>query len=177
MATLSAYLYNNSIPFQSEVNDFAGWAGDLITVNIEVNQNKDNSQYSGDVYKCALDIIASKNIESHFNFSDFAGDLDALNIYGLLEDNRTIFNVVQEYYKTPVRNRASLFYKTRFSSDSDTLNEEAKRYMLSIEPQVNYLRTSLQSNFDVPAWSYEEGEQIAEAFATVLLNAVNKENI
>ncbi|XJZ27540.1 glycoside hydrolase domain-containing protein [Bacillota bacterium Lsc_1132] len=176
MATLSALLFNK-LPYNQDVNDFAGWGGDLVTVAIDVLNHKNDTMYSGDTYKCALDFIASKVNQSYFGFGDYGADTDAFNFCLNLDNNtHPIYNTVTDYYQSGVLKRSTLFYGTRFNSDQETLTSAAQRIMVSQEDlEIVTLRAKFKSVNHVPDYSDDDGMQIANAFITVLLNAFNHE--
>lgn len=176
-ATLSALLYANLPLVSLTVKDLAGWAGDLITVAIDVYKHKDNPKYDGDVYKCALDYIGTKTKVGYFPFEDLLADVDAINISKpLLEDtSKLIYPVTREYYEGNVSSRFTQFFKNRFNENEEILRKQARDYMVGIQPDIWSARNMFKKVFNVPDYNEDEGIKIANAFADLIISFVDKE--
>lgn len=181
MATLSALLYANLPLVGTTQQDLAGWGGDLFTVAADVYKNRD--KYSGDnetrTYKAAYDLIGTKTSAGNFDNSDFLGDIDAINIAQILLNNKTkpILNAVQEYYNSLVFSRYKLFYKNKFNSNENNLRLNASNIMIGDNPDITAARVALRGSMqmEVPYYTEEEGEIIANAFADKILDLVASE--
>lgn len=178
MATMAAELYVwLDADIEHDIIDFAGWAGDLVTVYKDVTEHLDD--YNGDVYECARDLIGSKLVPSYFPFTDLLADVDAVNIAREIikdRENTTINGAVQDYYGNSVFRRFSRFYQNRFDQDEDTLNSEVRKYVLGETQAIEIMRNQLLNDYHIEPYSDEDGEKLAQAFVDVLLDYVNKEN-
>lgn len=160
MATMSAEYFKEVPIIEVSVNDFAGWAGDLITVYKDVYEHKD--AYDGSVYECAKDYIGTK--AGYFEFDDFAADADAVNMVQKLKANRnkTIYNGFLEYFRgNEVNNRFSTFYSHRFNSDEDQIYSQAVHYLNTNDIVIATMREQLLGYYNINyRWSFEEGEEL-----------------
>lgn len=174
MATMAAELYVwLDADIEHDIIDFAGWAGDLVTVYKDVTEHLDD--YNGDVYECARDLIGSKLVPSYFPFTDLLADVDAVNIAREIikdRENTTINGAVQDYYGNSVFRRFSRFYQNRFDQDEDTLNSEVRKYVLGETQAIEIMRNQLLNDYHIEPYSDEDGEKLAQAFVDVLLDYV-----
>lgn len=179
MATISVELYANIPEPGSTVEDFGGWAGDLITVYKDVLAHKDDSKYGGDVYSCAIDYIAASD-NTYFSDDDLYGDVDGANIAKILRDdsNKLISSAILEYYfDGSISKRFSKFYEEKFNSDVITLHDKAYEYLLGTgNPSIVTARGLLLDAYDMQAIPEEDGEELIRAFAYILTTLVDGEN-
>ncbi|MCD7035363.1 DUF1906 domain-containing protein [Metabacillus sp. GX 13764] len=189
MATLSSLLYSPDIPFVGvHIKDLAGWAGDLFTVMIEVYNHRDDVKYEqyGDLlertYRAALDVIGTSETPSHFSYSDYAGDMDALNIAKILDNDITmnIFDAFYNYYESGgVLKRIQNFFENKFSSDVSEVENIAITYLNDSFPELDiaYARNKLREDDPVPEYTKDEGKELAKAWKDKLLKDLSKETL
>ncbi len=85
------------------LNQMAGWAGDLISLEFDLDLA---SSYEED----DIEALIGTNQVSHFMFSDYAADLDAVNIYHLLKgENLLLSEAIIWYYDSGAYNREHEF--------------------------------------------------------------------
>jgi peptidoglycan hydrolase-like protein with peptidoglycan-binding domain len=176
MATLSAELY--SLISSATITDFAGWAGDLITVYKTVLDHKDESKYGGDVFKCALDYIGNQSNEGYFSFDDLLGDVDAVNISQILKNDqgKSIYPAFLEYYyEVDLSKRFTNFFQNKFNSSIDELYDKATYYVCGNDPLVTGMREKLLDSYGISDIPQEDGEKLVDAFANVLIGHIDQE--
>lgn len=124
VATINTHLYNQvGLIFSKETFcDLSGWAGDLQQL---MNQElfKDKKQYRHDTslgyyydipinspvedtYNCTYDFLGNS---STFGIEDVYADMDAVNIYNMLSDDKNIADVLDDYYSNFSMNRQEMF--------------------------------------------------------------------
>lgn len=175
MATLNSHMFN---PVQ-EVNDLAGWAGDVLTLYKDVVTYK--SEYNNDIYKASLDLIGrnpSKLIPLlNFSLTDMLGDIDAVNIYaniGVGAFARPINDVIRQYYKKEYNTRFSSFLKNRFQNSIDNLYNKTELFLTSSNYLYSKPREMISKKFEVPKYTLEEGKIMAKAFKDYMSNKIGK---
>ncbi|QXE02278.1 glycoside hydrolase domain-containing protein [Terribacillus sp. DMT04] len=170
-ATLSGELYSYIDVGDKAIKDFAGWAGDLATVNIDVFNNMDSSTFDGDAYECAKYYIGHET-DGSFTLDDLLGDVDAYNIAQMvLNQSLTIYDATVKYYDENVQKRFTLFFENRFGGSVETLEAEVARYGYEADPVITAMRELLQS-FSVPS---EVEVRVAAAFEDVIRQKVIEE--
>lgn len=170
-ATANAQIFDSRI-FDFEVNDLAGWAGDLL--QMASNIDKENRDFSyDDIYKligCTDSEAKSLGFESAgktgFAWDDFYQDIDGYNI-GFICTGTPIHEAFRHYYTSGYKHRYESFLnnlKTDYSNaglyDLELLGS-ATRYMTgnSFGSQVF---TSFMTTFDKDKWA----DDFARAFST-----------
>lgn len=173
-AALAAHLYNTDALVnlfgytEEEFNDLAGWAGDLQTLigNNLLNQISSQEDYD-EVYNKMSELIGKSG--TYFDSDDLYADIDAVNMYVLLNKNRseTIKKVMTDYFTTQYKDRFSLFIKRIAGSlDYDALRAYVYQY------------TKYDSSWSLYSSSFSTtvGEAAADAFSDYLwYKANNKE--
>lgn len=135
-AALAAYLYNtdylvNAFGYtEEEFNDLAGWAGDLQTLiaNNLLSQISNQNDYD-EIYNKMSELIGKSG--TYFDSNDLYADIDAVNLYALLNNYRTktVKEVMDIYFTTQYKDRFSLFIKRIAGSlKYDTLREYIYHY-------------------------------------------------
>ncbi|MCH4825185.1 glycoside hydrolase domain-containing protein [Planococcus halocryophilus] len=183
MATLSALQYGRLI-VNATFEDFAGWAGDLVTLSINVMDTRDADRYySGDLlnrtYESAYEHMGSATISSYFTLTDLLADVDAVNIAKYLQDNvnATIVESFRWYYSGPSLTRYKRFYNTKYDSNEEQMRKAADDIMTYNHPLHIAGRGFLKlSNYDIPTFTDEEGAAIAKGYADKMLIFINNEN-
>lgn len=173
MATLNSLLFFTAEIPALNVKDFCGWAGDLVTVMINVEENKKDYE---SVYQCALDYIANPLKESMFGRSDLLADFDAINLAKILKTSgKEVAIVVEEYYQNNVYNRFSLALNNRFGGTSEKLLDISKTYLTNIDisnAEIIAAREFFKKAFNVPSYSIEDGEAVCKAFKDIVMKQV-----
>ncbi|WP_193065140.1 glycoside hydrolase domain-containing protein [Oceanobacillus oncorhynchi] len=176
MATMGAEVFNPIPLFRDRINDFAGWAGDLITVIKDVVEHVD--EYDGDWYECAKDYIGTSSKKSNFEFDDLIADIDAMILGNKLRENpdSSVYNEFVNYYQSnQPYNRFSTIYELRFYGDPQILKAQAEMYLNAVGPDVAAMREFFHSQFGVPEYTTEQGREVARAFADVILDFIEHE--
>lgn len=87
-AVLNALLYpvvdDDLRLFDSVVDHFAGWAGDVVTFGEDIMTTGNNSQ------EWANDNICSETVDSNFNMADYLADADAVIIASMLKNDANL---------------------------------------------------------------------------------------
>lgn len=184
MATLSGLIYGHLyVDIITSIEDFAGWAGDLLSASIDVMKAKDNGKYVGTnvekTYDAAYDIIASKVIDSHFTFGDLLSDIDAVNISRIMESrdyNYPIYEAFEEYYSKGYTSRFNTFFNIKYGSNEETLRAAARDIMTDNDnPVILAGREAMAYILEMPDYSIEEGNAIADAYADIFMELVRNE--
>ncbi len=123
-------------------NDFAGWAGDLVTYAENIKGNTDD-----ECYQNALELMGSYDAQNtNFSYQDILADIDAVNIIYNLKKSTTsvISGVLINYYYGPDKE-----YKYRFTSfmkkismDYNILQEKVDFYT-SDDPIISIIRNKI----------------------------------
>lgn len=137
MATINAILYtttnfeywidNVEDPNEanSTLNDFAGWAGDIVSVTKSVFE----LVISGTGYQDAADYyIGNRNGDGRCSYEDILQDIDAYNIGHIIKGhNITLPSVIRTYYSQngTCNNRYHEFYNNMSKTDSEVQIDEA----------------------------------------------------
>lgn len=166
MATFNTIIYS---PLQVFI-DYAGWAGDLVTLTKDMQNHSDN--YST-LYDAAKDLIGNRNTDSITSFSeaDLIGDVDAMNLAsnsGTGSTAKPINNVVRSYYTSGYTTRFTQFLKNGFSNSFTTLYDKAEDSLNSNSPDKIAFQLALKKKFDIPDYSEELGQEAAKGFRDVV---------
>ncbi|MGH1325452.1 glycoside hydrolase domain-containing protein [Bacillus pretiosus] len=186
MATLSGVLFANYPIVGANVQDFAGWAGDLFTVTTDAfvyrgRYGDGKIDMNQKTYLAAYDFIGGKSEEAlNFDYKDLLGDVDAFNIGKMLKENAklTIYEATKLYYSGPVMNRYTQFFKGKFKNDYNTMKTDAENVMNGMSIELIAIREALRAvnpKLLVPHYTDEEGNMIAKAFADKIRNLAGKE--
>lgn len=111
-ATLNAYLYpllGLDIAVADDIaDDFAGWAGDLITY-------ADNIKDEAISQEKANKLICSTEEESNFKLEDYLADIDAFNVFKLLDNDSDLSfpEAFRDYFTDKDYETSELIIKTR----------------------------------------------------------------
>lgn len=152
MAVMNVALKNG---VNSTGNDLVGWAGDLLTLAIDVK----NSSLIGTNKEKAESLFLNNN--SSFSSSDFFADLDAINItaaYGAL-NAKSISNAMLAYYNQLTNsNKKSSFLKNVFNDVflSENVLEERILERISNNFAIKFWCNKNNLNFEL------DGEVIGE---------------
>ncbi|MBM7597690.1 peptidoglycan hydrolase-like protein with peptidoglycan-binding domain [Virgibacillus halotolerans] len=178
----------NSILFiwnsNSFISDFAGWAGDLLTVAGESVDAVDDSRYST-VYDAAYNLIGNRDAsKSTFTLKDLIVDVDALNMGATLRRNLQPLNkVIKEYYGKlgEYNRRYNSFLINRFFDQNeeqsyDHLLDEATDILNSKTSLIDAARVLFKNHFEVTSYTEEEGVEVARAFRDVIKREGDKES-
>ncbi len=116
-ATLNAYLYDSTdlkanLVGEKNINNLAGWAGDLQTFVIDVQNQTNNSNSYANVYESASRLIGDSS--TSFSMGDLLADTDAYNIYNQLETS-TFCGALRNYYSSG--------YRTRYTDFTNGMNK------------------------------------------------------
>lgn len=150
--------------------DFAGWAGDLITVTGDAV-----SEGNASVYDAAMALIGN-TMRGSFTLVDLLADADAFNIGYILERMvRPINDLVKDYYQNLYKNRFSLFFDNRFAGDSNKVVTDCMEFLTSKETIVAPMREIFINHFNVSDFSDEQAADVARAFKDTLLKKVSEE--
>lgn len=132
-AALAAFIYNtdsvyNLIMKENDYNNLAGWAGDLQTLiaNNLLKQISDQNDYN-QIYNKMLELIGKSG--TYFDSDDLYADIDAANLYKLLDTNKSIKEVMQTYFSINYKERFNLFINSISSvNDYETLKNTIYPY-------------------------------------------------
>jgi hypothetical protein len=173
------YLFPDIPLVGTHVKDLAGWAGDLYTSISETFGIRDT--YEGDLYEktynAAYDVIAAKDISSSFSYTDFISDVDGFNMGKIVTERgfQPLPDLMREYFRGDVSNRFESFYENRFNSDSDTLTNNAFKYLTG-SGDLLAARYLISDGLSTPVPGYEnmEAQAVSNAFRDKVLYYVNK---
>ena len=157
IATLAA-LQNYSV-MDSKFNDYAGWAGDLISMagNVQGALTESTNSNISDI----VNAFMSGDENSDFSPNDLFADMDAYLINQDLS-GKPIYEVIEWYYSGDVTSRCTKFYNKRFNSNKATVKNEATKY-LKKSMMTEAFRGVFRSNYD-----YKYVDSIADAFSEYL---------
>ena len=173
MATLNAYVkYGDTVKmgFVSASTDYAGWAGDLMTLLEEViNYRLKNQITDLNALQEYSNSLLGTNSASSFSSSDALADLDALNLYKDLTNdlNLDLYNTLLNYYSI---NTSSSNSTNRFESARNTLgnNEEIIK-----SNAVNLLNNTMIRRMLIPNVSNDitqtDIDIVSQSFANYIL--------
>lgn len=169
----------NGILVRNEDNrflvDFAGWAGDLVTV---AGDSVTTEGYNS-VYDAAIDLIGNSDSNiTTFSIHDLIADVDAVNIgREVIDSNLPLNEVIRQYYTNGYKKRFTKFINNRFSGDLLTLRQQSEYVLSSQDFVIREFRALFMSDFvfDVAYFTEEEGKQVALAFTDKLSSLANVE--
>ncbi|MCA0174578.1 glycoside hydrolase domain-containing protein [Bacillus sp. RAR_GA_16] len=170
-ATLNSVIALNG----SQLSDFGGWAGDLITAMGDALELVDDNKFYS-IYEAATSRIGS--YKGSFSFTDLLGDVDGLNIgHELIKSGNSLRlpDVIKDYYANSYQNRYSLFFKNRFDFDIETLYNQVDMLLNSTEPLLTAQRVLFIAKFGPFTYTRSEGEEMARAFTDLIMEKVNAE--
>jgi len=179
MATLSAELYFPVPIVDDAVKDFAGWAGDMLSVMINVHRERTDESFDS-TFAAAVDHIGAKTKASNFSYDDYMADVDAVNIANMLYNPAlSIIEAFTQYYEgEAVMTRFSDFYQARFKSKKEKAQSSAETYMNSTSiwhTDVKVFREMFIRAFTVPEYTEEDGIAVAKAWADrISFDAMNE---
>lgn len=132
-AALAALIYNtdaiyNLIMDEVDYNNLAGWAGDLQTLiaNNLLSQISDQNNYD-EIYQKMSELIGKSG--TYFDSDDLYADIDAINLYSLLNSTQTIKEIMQIYFSDNYKTRFNSFIKNIVSTkDYDSLKNTIYSY-------------------------------------------------
>ncbi|ULO04783.1 DUF1906 domain-containing protein [Paenibacillus sp. 19GGS1-52] len=167
-ATTNSYLYlvDGAVPAE-----FAGWAGDLLTVTKDAIKAYNAGQFDS-VRAAARDFIGTTNEKGTFDIKDLIADVDAVNIAFELNQagGRKLNELIRAYYEDVNygSNRYSLFVANKFGTLSN-VEIEGKRLLTAGTPlDLVGVRAAFKFQFAVPDYTEEQGEEVAKAFGDIL---------
>ncbi|WP_225884251.1 glycoside hydrolase domain-containing protein [Lacticaseibacillus mingshuiensis] len=168
MASLNALLSINILTTIFPIEDYAGWAGDLVTAAGQAVANKD--KFSS-VTDAAEYYIATPHTDSSFSVSDFLADIDAINLRVLSEENSDslVTTLFDDYYSSDVSSRIPSVLTSRFGTTTDDVTLAALEYLAPADPALKSALTILTVALGVQNFQGYEPE-IAAAVAATLLN-------
>lgn len=167
-ATLNAILHQNNS--NQVFSDFAGWAGDLVTV---ANPAANHDDYTT-AYDAARYFIGHRDESiSFFSLTDLIGDVDAFNLGNMLVSmTQPLDDLIRSYYEDErYKVRYSLFFENRFSNDSNLLQSQGSYVLNSNDPIIFGMREALGGG----GYTDEQGEEIARAFKDIIVEKANAE--
>lgn len=182
MATLAALQFGTLLA-GATIEDFAGWAGDLVTMARNVMNTRDADRYYGGdllqrTYESAFEHVGTATLESQFSLTDLLADVDAVSIAKYLVDNpnATIVQAFQWYYDGPCLTRFNRFFSIKYSSNEYYMRESTTKVMISEEIVYTAGRTFLQgTGHDYPFYTGEEGIAIANGYTDKLMMLISNE--
>ena len=180
-ATLSAKLH--WFPFNKEIDDLTGWAGDLLQLGGKLETIKGTHLCNEeDVYKLiggTDDEFAKKigfnNIEvAGFNWEDLESDIDALNLSLEVGNGVKIYEAFSDYYLgEQYNNRIATFIQRvvgTLSYNEARLKEVAKEYT-DLTSLTSQMFASHFGNYDASQFS----EKLSGQFAKKIFKMYNEE--
>ncbi|HLR10257.1 MAG TPA: glycoside hydrolase domain-containing protein, partial [Sporosarcina sp.] len=180
MATLSAELYFPDVPIiGNHVKGFAGWAGDMVSVMIDVHRERSDDSFDS-TYDASVDHIGAKTKVSNFSYDDYMADIDAVNIgKNLYNPALSITEAFTNYYeKGEVMTRFSDFYQSMFKSKKEDAQSSAEVYLNStslLHTDIKVFREMFISHFKVPEYTEEDGIAVAKAWSErISFDAMNE---
>lgn len=165
-----------------DLNDAAGWAGDLVTlIGDAIRTYKENSIMYPSVYHAAKELMAKKTGGS-FSLADTLADVDAINIRSLVDSSNnenTLAEIMQSYFeKGGCKKRFTNFIKNRFGQE-EYIYTEASDFLANESYLNNTVATilvqMLKKMFGVPEFTAEEANDVARAFSEYIIEQASKE--
>lgn len=98
---------------EKHIDNLGGWAGDLQTVMNDAWKKTENRDDPEEIYTKLTSLIGKDNQDSSFSQKDLYADIDAHNIYSLLQCSSLIYN--SNCISNPFSDYYSYLYKKRFS--------------------------------------------------------------
>lgn len=178
-ATLNANIYNSKgikakLVGEDNINNLAGWAGDLQTFIKDAQINTNYSNNYKKIYKYTLKVLGSNSKPSTFNMADLLADVDAVNIATNSAKNTSIVDTIQNYYSSDdqLSYRYTNFVKnltgeTNESSFESLVDNYTDKYFCPPIKWPILKKVTVKSN---------QSRAIAKAFAEIIFKNVEKEN-
>jgi len=164
-ATLNALVYNTAEGMEfaasfvggggseQQVNDLAGWAGDLQSLRIDLQKqlNEQDKDNYGKAYATVNSLLTKDGTQ--FDHNDMLADIDAVNINAHIEGNNGLLSAnIKGYYNntydgTKVKNRYTSFIQNQFgTTDKEYMREYIGQYLFNDSTGIllNGLDTPLQ---------------------------------
>jgi|GEM_PF-4724127 len=173
-ATMTALLYSSA----GTLVDLAGWAGDLVTLEIKIIKTYDTTGGTGNEanYKALLKQYLARP-GTTYDMDDLMGDIDAINITKLVFDGMRIADAMSYYYSNPAG------YPKRFTSFVAGFASETAFYntvkSYTKPTLANFLVTYLYSQNGLASASSaitaNQGEGIARGYVEYILELAAKE--
>lgn len=90
-------------------DQYGGWAGDLVTVCAQVFQVSQTMTDDPGAYQAtANNLVCSRVNASFFGYIDLLCDVDAVNLYSMIQSGKTLIEALEEYYSDANVKRAKL---------------------------------------------------------------------
>lgn len=117
-ATLNALLYqvgNSNMQSLDEIIDcYAGWAGDTLSFANDIQNAVNDGNTNANDYAVYANNNICVNVDCSFNPQDYIDDIDAYNLYCLIEnDELTLPEAFYEYYISTLNSYSSPLYQHR----------------------------------------------------------------
>ena len=158
MATIGAHCYFTFCldgNMDADLNAYAGWAGDLITLAGDVqNEYKKTNKDIGEITREML----KGSMKSSFSNSDLLADIDAIFIADYMNDT-PIYEALETYYIDSYKSRYSLFLDRQFGGSQSLLQDTANSY-LAPSGMTNAFKVMFKASY-----SEEMYRGVASAFA------------
>lgn len=137
---------------EQQVNDLAGWAGDLQSLRIDLQPILGDSYKNdyGKAYAAVSSILAKDGTK--FDHSDMLADVDAVNINAHIKGNNGLFSAnIKGYYNntydgTKVKTRYTSFLQNQFgTSDKESIRTYIDQYFF--ENSTGYILNGVNTPF------------------------------
>jgi len=176
MATISGLYYKRNFIYEygGEIDDLAGWLGDLRTLASDIYKklNKSGDLTREKVIEETKKAILNPNPNSSsFSYVDLLADVDAVNIEKLMA-TMSLSAALSLYYESGYNTRFSSFVKNVFGSLDAAYN--TAYFYLDKQDGINPPIIAFDNHFDV-VYDKKIAPWIAEGFKQVLAELIAKE--
>ncbi|MEI5908209.1 glycoside hydrolase domain-containing protein [Bacillus spongiae] len=157
-------------------SDFAGWAGDLLTVMEDALDLVKKGLGQHDILSAGLYLINNPDIGT-FPPKDLIADVDAFNVGHILLNNRSLRLpvVLKNYYANLYQKRFSLFLQNRFHNSIEVLYEQSIKIFNSPNPVLTAQRVAIVAAVGPFVYNFQQGEDMATAFTNIIYRKIRKE--
>lgn len=159
-------------------NNFAGWAGDLVTVCGDVeNAVKDKpTPTQADYNSAAAVYVGSRTNIGSFGYIDLLCDIDAVNLYALIKSGKNLAEAFEEYYGGATVKRFTKFVENGFSGSTETLRNKCNEFLTGNTLALIAARTWLLSYRKSIEFTSECASAVVSQFVSLVLERINQES-
>lgn len=172
-ATMNSYTF---LTDNSVIPEFAGWAGDLMTL-IGDAMEAWNTNPGSSFYQVCVDKLGSS--DTTFNFRDVLADVDAANVAKMLNNSSTLQlpTAMRDYYLNmqTTNERFSEFAQNEFGG-IDNVYQTTVGLLLDNYPDLVAIRLKFKDAFGVPDYTEQQGKDAALAWWSYINNHITAEH-
>lgn len=149
---------------------YGGWAGDLATVCADVYTKVGVDSDNQALYLAAANnLVGTRANNSSFGYIDLLCDVDAVNLYSMIQSGTNIADAFETYYSNSNTKRFTCFLENAFDGSIKNLEEKCEELLLGNTLAIIAARTFLTSEYGDFAYN----EACAKAVITVFISLIS----